>query len=153
MKPGSMIDVAQRILTENGKEMSFTELWAKVKAELEITPEEEVERIGHFYTDLSLARSTFVVLTDSFVDLRSRLKYEKYHTPYTDADSEEDEKDRDEVDRLEDAAYNESVKGSLYDGGTSDTGATDGEGLDETGKDVSVNDYITSNSGNPGENY
>lgn len=153
MKNGSMIEAAERILTENGKEMAFVDLWAKVKEALDITPEEEESRIGFFYTDLSLARSTFVVLTDNFVDLRCRLKYEKYRTPYQETETEEDMEGQDDVDRKEEAEYNKSVNGGLYDGGTSDTGATDGEGLEDAGKDVNVNDYITSGSINPGEDY
>ena len=153
MKNGSMIEVAEKILTENGTQMSFVDLWAKVKEALDITPEEEVERVGFFYTDLSLARSTFVVLTDNYVDLRSRLKYEKYRTPYQETETEDELEGQDEIDKKEEAEYNKSVNGGLYDGGTSDTGATDGEGLEDTGKDINVNDYIHSGNINPGEDY
>ena len=96
MKEGSMLDSALHILEAEGKEMKFADLWAKVKEDLEISPEEENQRIGRFYTDLSLS-GTFVVLGENTWDLRVRHTYDKVHI--------------DAVDAAEEAEYNEYVRG------------------------------------------
>ncbi len=139
-----MIDVAYQILEQEGKEMKFTDLWEKVKSALEITPEEEGARIGHFYTDLSLTGSVFVLLSDNIWDLRSRHVFAevKKRRDISSAYTEVDSSDLDSEDAKENAEYDQSMQGGLFDAGVSDTGATDGEGLEDTGKDVSTNDYI-----------
>ena len=71
IEKGSMIQVAIDALKEKGSEMSFPELWAVVKETLEITPEEEMNRIGHFYADLSLSGAV-IVLADNYWDLADR---------------------------------------------------------------------------------
>ena len=116
MKEGSMLEAAFRILTAEGTSMKFQDLWAKVKAELEITPEEEAHRIGRFYTDLSLS-GQFVVLGENVWDLRSRHEYSKVHIDVNDVYSEVEERDADSVDEEEEAAYNRSVHGDFVEEG------------------------------------
>jgi len=110
MKEGSMLDAAERVLTLENREMKFADLWAKVKEELDITPEEEEHRIGRFYTDLSMS-GRFVVLGENIWDLRSRHTYDKVHIDVNDVYSDVDERDTDAVDEAEETAYNESVRG------------------------------------------
>ena len=110
MKEGSMLDSALHILEAEGKEMKFADLWAKVKEDLEISPEEENQRIGRFYTDLSLS-GTFVVLGENTGDLRVRHTYDKVHIDVNDVYSDVDERDTDAVDAAEEAEYNEYVRG------------------------------------------
>ena len=151
----SMMTIAEEVLKANGAKMTFKDLWDKVKEIAGVSPEEEVERVGYFYTDLSLARSTFVVLTNNEIDLRSRLEYKKYRIAYDEIDAgEEDSKD--DVDKKEDAETDSFVNsGTTTRDDTSpfDTdAATDGEGLEDLGKEVPVNDWIRSGS-DSGSNY
>jgi len=112
MKEGSMLEAAQSILMKSGKELKFAELWAEVKKELEITPEEEERRIGRFYTDLSMS-GAFVVLGENTWDLRSRHTYDKVHIDVNDVYSDVEERDDDAVEAAEEADYNASVRGSI----------------------------------------
>ena len=111
MNKGSMIDYAIAILTTQ-KAMTFAELWAKVKEELEITPEEEADRIGHFYTDLSLSGQT-ILLPGNVWDLRQRHTFDELtlNKDVSDVYSAIEEKDQDEADAQEEKEYNESVQG------------------------------------------
>ena len=109
MNKGSMIDHAIAILTEQ-KAMTFADLWAKVKEELEITPEEETDRIGHFYTDLSLSGQT-ILLPGNVWDLRRRHTFDELtlNKDVSDVYSAIEEKDQDEADAQDEKEYNESV--------------------------------------------
>ena len=111
MNKGSMIDYAIAILTTQ-KAMTFAELWAKVKEELEITPEEEADRIGHFYTDLSLSGQT-ILLPGYVWDLRQRHTFDELtlNKDVSDVYSAIEEKDQDEADAQDEKEYNESVQG------------------------------------------
>ena len=111
MNKGSMIDYAIAILTTQ-KAMTFAELWAKVKEELEITPEEEADRIGHFYTDLSLSGQT-ILLPGNVWDLRQRHTFDELtlNKDVYDVYSAIEEKDQDEADAQDEKEYNESVQG------------------------------------------
>ena len=123
MKEGSMIEAATAALTANGKEMKFQDLWAKVRQALEITQEEEADRIGHFYTDISL-NGKFVVLANNTWDLRARHKYDAVHIDVKDVYSEVEQSDGDAEDLAEEKAYNESVQGGI-------TTSEEDEGADE----------------------
>lgn len=112
MKQGSMLDSARKILTAAGAEMRFADLWAKVKEELDITPEEEGDRISHFYTDLSMS-GEFVVLGENTWDLRARHTYDKTHIDVTEVYSEVNETGGDAADEEEEKEYNQSVQGSI----------------------------------------
>ncbi len=111
MNKGSMIDHAIAILTEQ-KAMTFVDLWAKIKEELEITPEEEADRIGHFYTDLSLSGQT-ILLPGNVWDLRQRHTFDELtlNKDVSDVYSAIEEKDQDEADAQDEKEYNESVQG------------------------------------------
>ena len=111
MNKGSMIDYAIAILTTQ-KAMTFAELWAKIKEELEITPEEEADRIGHFYTDLSLSGQT-ILLPGNVWDLRQRHTFDELtlNKDVSDVYSAIEEKDQDEADAQDEKEYNESVQG------------------------------------------
>ena len=111
MNKGSMIDYAIAILTTQ-KAMTFAELWAKVKEELEITPEEEADRIGHFYTDLSLSGQT-ILLPGNVWDHRQRHTFDELtlNKDVSDVYSAIEEKDQDEADAQDEKEYNESVQG------------------------------------------
>lgn len=145
MKEGSMTEAARLALVNNGDSMKFKDLWAAVKEALEISPEEEENCIGQFYTNLSLAGSTFVGLPENVWDLRSRQKFDKVDVKMEAYYEIAETQDEDPTDQAEENEYNASVRGGLSDGGVSDTGATDGEGLDDNGN-AGFNDYVGSKS-------
>jgi len=111
---GSMLDSAFKVLTDEGKEMKFADLWTKVKEDLQIAAEEEERRIGHFYTDLSMS-GDFVVLGENIWDLRSRHTYDKVHIDVNDVYSDVEERDTDAADAADEADYNKYVRGDLGD--------------------------------------
>lgn len=147
MKEGSMLEAAERVLTAEGSELRFVDLWAKVKEELEISPEEEEQRIGRFYTDLSMS-GRFVVLGENVWDLRSRHTYDKVHIDVNDVYSDVDERDTDAVDEADEKEYNESVRG--YVGGDDEEGGEEG---DEEGGDNKPRESAAELLGIPGDNY
>ena len=112
MNKGSMIELAIKILEEK-KAMSFKDLWEQIKTELEITPEEEADRIGRFYTDLSLSGET-ILLADNNWDLRKRHTFEEltFNKDVSDIYSDLSESDNDETDVQENKEYDESVNGT-----------------------------------------
>ena len=110
MKNESMIEVAKDILEKEGHGMAFADLWKKVVEQLEIGEDEIPNRIGHFYTDLSLC-GNFVALTDNVWDLRSRHTYDKVHIDVNDVYTDVNQSDEDEADLAEEKAYNKSVEG------------------------------------------
>ena len=111
---GSMLESAFNVLTAEGKEMKFADLWGKVKEDLEISAEEEERRIGHFYTDLSMS-GDFVVLGENVWDLRSRHTYDKVHIDVNDVYSDVEERDTDAADAADEADYNKYVRGDIGD--------------------------------------
>ena len=146
MKEGSMLDAAYRILEAEGKEMKFSDLWAKVKEELEITELEEPNRIGHFYTDLSMS-GQFVVLGDNVWDLCSRQKFEKRHTDMNAAYEDVNTTDDDNSTKQEEEEYNKSVRGTVSDGDDGQEGADEGE--EEPKPAENVSELL----GVPGDNF
>lgn len=126
IEKGSMIQVAIDALKEKGSEMSFPELWTVVKETLEITPEEEMNRIGHFYADLSLSGAV-IVLADNYWDLADRhdLQAKVDVTEiYSDIESASD----DEADAKEEKLYDEAMMGVLReDSEDEDFSEDDGE--------------------------
>lgn len=142
MKEGSMLESARAILEANGTSLKFADLWAKVKEDLEISAEEEYERIGHFYTDLSLS-GEFVVLTDNCWDLRSRHKFDDVRSDVNAVYSDIEESDKDAEDKQEEDEYNESINGPTFsdDGGDSEgeeENATTDEERDAISKQIDV---------------
>ncbi len=146
MKDESMISVAEKILRAEGKSLKFPELWEKVKAELEIEPMEADRRIGHFYTDLSMA-GHFVNLGDNVWDLRERHTYDKVHLDTNDFYSDAEERDTDAADVAEEAAYDASVRGSYND---DEEGGADAE---EESSDSKPRENASDLLGIPGDNY
>ncbi len=130
-----MLESAQRALTAEGKEMRFVDLWAKVKADLEISDEEEAQRIGRFYTDISMS-GQFVVLGENIWDLRSRHTYDKVHIDVNDVYSDVDERDTDAVDAVEEAEYDASVRGGVSSEESRDEGGEEEESEPKPGENA-----------------
>lgn len=127
MKNESMIETAGKILEKEGHGLPFSELWKKITTELEISEEEAPNRIGHFYTDLSLD-GNFVALTDNVWDLRKRHTYDKVHIDVNDVYSDVNESDMDEVDLAEEKDYNQSVEGIIGSDSSDSENGDDEEG-------------------------
>lgn len=101
----SKTDIAYRIMQKRKKEISFYELWDKIKEELakELAPEdlEEVENdISFFYTNLTLD-GRFVQLADNKWNLRERVKFDDIHMDMNDI-YQEDEESETETEETED---------------------------------------------------
>ena len=124
MKQGSMIDEAYLILKEEGKELPFATLWARVREKLDINDEEAAERVGFFYSDLSLS-GKIVALSNNNWDLRSRHKYEAVHIDVKDIYVDVEESDGDSVDEEENKAYDQSVEGFVASDAEEDLGESE----------------------------
>lgn len=112
MKNESMIDAAYSILSASEGAMAFKDLWAKLKESLEIGPDEEAARIGHFYTDISLD-GRFVEGKDNTWNLRSRISYDNVHIDMSDVYTDLAESDGDDADKQDNADYDASVQGAI----------------------------------------
>lgn len=124
MKNESMIETAFELLTASETSMRFADLWAAVKEALLIGPDEEPERIGRFYTDLSLD-GRFVAETNNVWGLRSRTKYEDVHIDMSDAYDDVDTTDNDSVDLAEEARTNQYVNNGVITDDVNDLGGID----------------------------
>ncbi len=124
MKKESMIELAYKLLSESKQPIAFKDLWDKIKAELEIGPDEEASRIGHFYTDLSLD-GRFIQDGDYTWNLRSRTLFDQTHidTSVFYENEETEAAGKDAIDAQEDAEYDASVEGRSID--------SDGESSDD----------------------
>lgn len=129
MKSISLPDAAFEILTEHGGALSFKELYKQVCKKCELTPEEEVKFIGHFYTDLSL-EGRFMSLTDNVWDLRSRYKYKDVLMNRIDVYSSDDLEGQslDAEDLKEQKEEEIGINGYTLDQTSAET--SDGEGYD-----------------------
>lgn len=119
-----MIELAYKLLSESKQPIAFKDLWDKIKAELEIGPDEEASRIGHFYTDLSLD-GRFIQDGDYTWNLRSRTLFDQTHidTSVFYENEETEAAGKDAIDAQEDAEYDASVEGRSID--------SDGESSDD----------------------
>lgn len=114
----SMVQAAYEIVSEHGKEMTFADLFAAIKKELEISDEiplgktesEADRRIGEFYTELTLD-GRFVPLGNNTWDLRSRHTYEKVHIDVNDVYTDVDEFDDDKDEIREQEEYDAQIEG------------------------------------------
>lgn len=134
-----MIETAYSILEVSEGSVPFQQLWDKVKAELEIGPDEEQRRIGHFYTDISLD-GRFVEGKDNSWNLRSRTKYEDVHIDMSDVYSGiSAETDQDQSDQQENAEYDASVQGRILEEETeSDGDEEEGAPKTQTAEDLGI---------------
>lgn len=139
MKKQSMIETAYAVLEASEASLPFQQLWDKVKAELEIGPDEERSRIGHFYTDISLD-GRFVEGKDNSWNLRSRTKYSDVHIDMSDVYSTiSAETDEDQTDQKENAEYDASVQGRILDDDTEPDGEEeDGAPKTQTAEDLGI---------------
>ncbi len=119
-----MIELAYKLLSESKQPIAFKDLWDKIKVELEIGPDEEASRIGHFYTDLSLD-GRFIQDGDYTWNLRSRTLFDQTHidTSVFYENEETEAAGKDAIDAQEDAEYDASVEGRSID--------SDGESSDD----------------------
>lgn len=72
----SMRDIAFELLSKKTKPVAFNKLWKEVSEILGLSEEETTNKIGTFYTHITLD-GRFVLLENNTWDLRSRHKYEE----------------------------------------------------------------------------
>ena len=139
MKKESMIDLAYKLLSESDKPIAFNDLWAQIKTELEIGPDEEASRIGHFYTDLSLD-GRFIQDGDYTWNLRSRTKFDqtRIDTSVFYENEESEAAGKDAIDLAEDAEYDASMEGRSIDSDDENTDDGDEPSKKETAADLGV---------------
>ena len=73
----SMRDVAFELLSKKKNAMAFNKLWKEVAEVLGLSEEEATNKIGTFYTHITLD-GRFVLLENNTWDLRSRHKLEEW---------------------------------------------------------------------------
>lgn len=88
----SMIEIANTALQENGKAMSFIDLYGVVSKEMGYNASQFDDNIAQFYTDLSLD-GRFVSMAQNSWDLRSRHTYSESVMDTDSISVEEDEED------------------------------------------------------------
>lgn len=72
----SMRDIAFELLSKKTKPVAFNKLWKEVSEILGLSEEETSNKIGTFYTHITLD-GRFVLLENNTWDLRNRHKYEE----------------------------------------------------------------------------
>jgi DNA-directed RNA polymerase subunit delta len=87
MNKQAMRDVAFEIISKRKKPLEFSKLYSDVTSELGYDQHEIDDKIGYFYTQLTLD-GRFVNLGDNTWDLRNNQKFEKVHIDMKDAYTE-----------------------------------------------------------------
>ena len=85
----SMRDIAHELLTKKKSPVLFDKLWKEVSEILGLTEEESLEKIGTFYTHITLD-GRFVLLENNTWDLRVRHKFEEITIDMNDLYDDED---------------------------------------------------------------
>ena len=85
----SMRDIAHELLTKKKNPVLFDKLWKEVSEILGLSEEEALEKIGTFYTHITLD-GRFVLLENNTWDLRVRHKFEEITIDMNDLYDEED---------------------------------------------------------------
>lgn len=75
MAKSPMLEMAVKVLEEEGKKLSFHDLWEKVIMEMDIDKEAATKRIARLYSDMTLDKR-FVSFPKNEWDLKKRLKLE-----------------------------------------------------------------------------
>lgn len=95
----SNLDVAFELVSKKKNPVAFAKLWEEVSQVQGLSEEEAKQKVGKFYTSLSLD-GRFITLGDTLWDLRSRYPFEKVHIDmnevYSDEVEEEEEKNEKE---------------------------------------------------------
>ncbi len=123
----SMIDVAEEALKEEGSALPFHELFQKVAERLEMSEGDKAERIGRFYSDLTID-ARFVGLPDNTWDLRVRHTFEKSRLDLKNAYSDEPlaESEIDPDDKRDEEEYDAAMQGKTISHESED-GTEEGE--------------------------
>jgi DNA-directed RNA polymerase subunit delta len=113
----SIMELANLILKENNKAMTFMEIFDRIVEEKEISPEEKMEMISQVYADFILS-AKFIYVGDDEWDIKGRQAidlwdkdgayydeypdYEEELSAYDEIDDFDEEEDEEEVDEEED---------------------------------------------------
>lgn len=137
-----MLDVAYEVVVAHKKEMTFTEIYEAVAAQLKMSDDEKKSHLGGFYTELTLD-GRFVAMTDNVWDLRSRHTYDKVHIDVNDVYSDVEEGDEDEEDEQEEKEYNAEIEGKpLPDNEPEPAPEDDAATAEEKPADVDVDSLV-----------
>ena len=132
----SMLEVAYDVIGASSKSLTFKELYDEVAAKLAMSDDEKNDRIGNFYTQLTLD-GKFVVLMDNTWDLRARHTYEKVHIDMSEVYSDVNTADDDQETKKETDDYNAEIEGKPLDD-------EEGMPLDEEGDEKAPEETLSS---------
>lgn len=104
----SMRDIAYDLLSKKKNPVVFDKLWKEVSEILGLSEEEAKDKIGRFYTHITLD-GRFVLLENNTWDLRSRHKFEEITIDMNDL-YDEDESEEDIIDEDDDNGYLNSAE-------------------------------------------
>ena len=118
MSNKSMVDIAYDYAKQFKDPVPFKDLWAEVVKELELSEEEAQNKIGIFYTNLSLD-CRFHSAGDNTWMLRSRMSFDDatadlffVKDDVNDSDDEDEDEDEDEE---HDEDEDDSIDSDIYD--------------------------------------
>ncbi len=132
----SMLEVAYEVVGASSKSLTFKELYDEVATKLAMNDDEKNDRIGNFYTQLTLD-GKFVVLMDNTWDLRSRHTYDKVHIDMSEVYSDVNTADDDQETKKETDDYNAEIEGKPLDD-------EEGVPLDEEGDEKAPEETLSS---------
>ncbi|MCR4562614.1 MAG: DNA-directed RNA polymerase subunit delta [Bacilli bacterium] len=146
-KDVSMLDAAYEIVTEEGTDMSFQALFAKVAEKLEMDENDRARNISEFYTGLTLDGRFVAVIAGNGEynwDLRTRHTYNKSHVDLSEAyDSVSSNSGIEAEDKEEQKEFDKSIGADDdddSDGDDDDEGEEGGEGGDFGGSGIKEED-------------
>lgn len=95
----SNLDVAFELVSKKKNPIEFKKLWNEVSQIQGMSTDEANEKVGKFYTQLSLD-GRFITLGENTWDLRSRYTFDKVHIDMNEvyADEAEEDENENEVD-------------------------------------------------------
>ena len=101
LKQLSLMEAAERILSQNKNPMTFLELFKSLSDSKEMTDEEKAAVISQFYADF-IVSAKFIYMGDDLWDLKVRQSIDMwdkdgaYYQEFPDTEGEEEELDEDE---------------------------------------------------------
>ncbi len=99
----SNLDVAFELVSKKKNPIEFKKLWNEVSQIQGMSTDEANEKVGKFYTQLSLD-GRFITLGENTWDLRSRYTFDKVHIDMNEVYADEVEEDENENDVDENAS-------------------------------------------------
>lgn len=101
----SLLELAYDLVSTNGKPTKFKDIWDYCVKNAELSPEDAVDKMSRFYTNLTLD-GRFVALSGNVWDLRVNHKYDSVHVDMSEFYQEDETSSGDSEEDQENAEYN-----------------------------------------------